>query len=119
MHPLQRLRNVLQGAPVDRVPNFDIFMTRAAHHIAARLSTYYLDHRVLCAANLAVLEAFRLDIVQAISDPYREAADTGLDVDFPAAGLPRHRTPLIVQPGDLGRIRFPVREFGPRMTDRL
>jgi MtaA/CmuA family methyltransferase len=119
MHPLQRLRNVLQDAPVDRVPNFDIFMTRAAHHIGARLSTYYLDHRVLCAANLAVLEDFRLDIVQAISDPYREAADTGLDVEFPDDGLPSNRTPLIADPADLGRIRFPVFEFGPRMTDRL
>jgi uroporphyrinogen decarboxylase len=119
MHPLQRLRNVLQGAPVDRVPNFDIFMARAAHHIGARLSTYYLDHRVLCAANLAVLEDFRLDIVQAISDPYREAADTGLAVEFPDDGLPGNRTPLIADHGDLGRIRFPVSEFGPRMTDRL
>jgi MtaA/CmuA family methyltransferase len=119
MHPLQRLRNVLQGTPVDRVPNFDIFMARAAHHIGARLSTYYLDHRVLCAANLAVLEDFRLDIVQAISDPYREAADTGLDVEFPDDGLPINRTPLIADPGDLSRIRFPVSEFGPRMTDRL
>ncbi len=119
MHSLQRLRNVLQGAPVDRVPNFDIFMARAAHHIGARLSTYYLDHRVLCAANLAVLEDFHLDIVQAISDPYREAADTGLEVAFPDDGLPGNRTPLIADPSDLGRIRFPVSEFGPRMTDRL
>ncbi len=119
MHPLERLRNVLQGTPVDRVPNFDIFMTRAARHIGARLSTYYLDHRVLCAANLAVLEDFRLDIVQAISDPYREAADTGLDVEFPDDGLPANRTPLVADPGDLSRIRFPVYEFGPRMTDRL
>ena len=108
MHPLQRLRNVLQGAPIDRVPNFDIFMTRAARHIGARLSTYYLDHRVLCAANMAVLEDFRLDIVQAISDPYREAADTGLDVEFPDDGLPISRAPLIADAGDLSRIHCPV-----------
>jgi MtaA/CmuA family methyltransferase len=119
MQPLERLRNVLQGTPVDRVPNFNIFMTRAARHIGSRLSPYYLDHRVLCAANLAVLEDFGLDIVQAISDPYREAADAGLDVEFPDDGLPCNRTPLIADPGDLGRVRFPATEFGPRMTDRL
>jgi hypothetical protein len=34
---------------------------------------------VLCEANLAVLEDFYLDIVQVISDPYREDADTDLD----------------------------------------
>jgi MtaA/CmuA family methyltransferase len=119
MTSLQRLHAILRGERADRVPNFDIFMTRAAHHVGARLSAYYLDHRVLCAANLAVLEDFGLDIVQAISDPYREAADTGLEVEFPEDGLPSNRKPLIVDRAQLDGIRFPVSEFGPRMTDRL
>jgi MtaA/CmuA family methyltransferase len=119
MHSLERLRHVLEGTSPDRVPNFDIYMARAAHHVGARLSSYYLDHRVLCTANLAVLEDFHLDIVQAISDPYREAADTGLRVEFPDDGLPISRTPLIADRGDLAAVRFPVGEFGPRMTDRL
>lgn len=119
MTSLERLHALLRGAPVDRVPNFDILMTRAAHHVGAPLSKYYLDHRVLAEANLAVLEAFGLDIVQAISDPYREAADTGLDVTFPEDDLPLSRTPLILEHGDLARVRFPVGLFGERMTDRL
>ena len=119
MNPLQRVHAILEGLPVDRIPNFDIFMTRAAHHIGATLSTYYLDHRVLCAANLAVLDQFHLDIVQAISDPYREAADTGLTVEFPEDGLPVSRTPLIIEPSQLEEVRFPASAFGPRMTDRL
>lgn len=119
MTSLERLQNVLGARPVDRVPNFDIFMTRAAHHIGAPLSRYYLDHRVLAAANLAVLDDFGLDIVQAISDPYREAADTGLEVTFPDDGLPVSTAPLIVEHSDLARVRFPVAGFGPRMTDRL
>ena len=119
MNSLQRLNNLLQGKPVDRVPNFDIFMTRAAHHIGVPLSQYYLDHRVLCQANLAVMQDFELDIVQAISDPYREAADMGLEVEFPHDNLPLNRTPLIVEPDDLQNIHFPVKDFGPRMTDRL
>jgi uroporphyrinogen decarboxylase len=119
MNSLERLRRVLLAQPVDRAPNFDIFMTRAAHHIGARLSTYYLDYRVLCAANLAVLQDFGLDIVQAISDPYREAADAGLDVEFPDNGLPLNTRPLVVERADLGRVVFPISTFGPRMTDRL
>ncbi len=119
MNSLERLHGILEAQPVDRVPNFDIFMTRAAHHIGAPLSKYYRDHRVLAAANLAVLQDFGLDIVQAISDPYREAADIGLDVTFPDDGLPLGAKPLIVEHGDLAGIRFPVSTFGPRMTDRL
>jgi uroporphyrinogen decarboxylase len=119
MDSLQRVQNLLQGKPVDRVPNFDIFMTRAAHHIGAPLSHYYLNYRVLCQANLAVLKDFDLDITQAISDPYREAADMGLEVEFPFDNLPINRRPLIVEPDDLNTIHFPVGDFGPRMTDRL
>jgi MtaA/CmuA family methyltransferase len=119
MNSLQRLTHLLHGEPFDRVPNFDIFMTRAAHHIGQPLSKYYLDHRVLCAANLAILQDFELDIVQAISDPYREAADTGLEVDFPDDNLPLSKKPLINEPGDLTGIRFPAQDFGPRMTDRI
>ena len=119
MNSLQRLQNLFSGKPIDRVPNFDIFMTRAAHHIGMPLSKYYLDHRVLCEANLAVLRDFNLDIVQAISDPYREAADAGLDVEFPADNLPLNTKPLIVEPKDLCGIHFPKDSFGRRMTDRL
>lgn len=119
MNSLHRMQNSIKGTPVDRVPNFDIFMTRAAHHIGMPLSKYYLDHRVLCEANLAVLKDFDLDIVQAISDPYREAADTGLEVEFPADNLPLSKKPVIAEPEDLGRVCFPVNDFGARMTDRL
>ncbi len=119
MNSLQRLQNLLAGKPIDRVPNFDIFMIRAAHHIHVPLSKYYLDHRVLCEANLAVMQEFELDLVQAISDPYREAADTGLEVEFPHDNLPLNKKPLILDPEQLGQIHFPAQQFGPRMTDRL
>ena len=70
MNSTERVACRLRGAEVDRVPNFDIMMTFAAHCIQQPLSGYYLDYRVLCEADLAVQQAFDLDIVQAISDPY-------------------------------------------------
>jgi MtaA/CmuA family methyltransferase len=119
MNSLERLRRRLRGEPVDRPPNFDIFMQRAAHHVGRPLARYYLDHGVLVEANLAVLEAFDLDIVQSISDPYREAADMGLDVEFPENALPIRRAPLLQSPHDLGRLRAVAPEDGRRMSDRL
>jgi MtaA/CmuA family methyltransferase len=119
MNSLQRLHNILHAKPVDQVPNFDIFMTKAAHQIGMPLSMYYLNFRVLCEANLAVLKDYNLDIVQAISDPYREAADIGLEVEFPADNLPINKKPLIVEMNELRSICFPVQNFGARMTDRL
>ncbi len=119
MNSYQRFQARLRGQPVDRVPNFDIFMTRAAHHIGAPLSRYYLDHRVLVEANLAMAADFGVDILQAISDPYREAADFGLEVDFPHDSLPINHKPLIAEPDDLKKLIAPNPATGRRMSDRL
>ena len=119
MNALKLLYTRLAGQPVPRIPNFDIFMAHAAHQIGQPLSRYYQDSRVLVDANLAVLEAFQLDIVQAISDPYREAADAGLEVSFPADSLPLSKTPLLVELNDLAKLRFPAPAEGRRMSDRI
>ena len=119
MNAYERYRSRLRGERVDRPPNFDIMMQRAAHHIGQPLSRYYLDHRVLVAANLAVMEDFHLDILQAISDPYREAADHGLEVEFPDDGLPLSKVPLLAEPADLRKLRPVAPEAGRRMSDRL
>jgi len=119
MHAYERLRCRLRAEPVDRPPNFDIMMTFAAHYIGQPLARYYQDYRVLCQANLAVQEAFELDIVQAISDPYREAADFGAVIEFPDDGLPICKQPLLAEPSDLLRLRPPDPANGRRMSDRL
>ena len=83
MNSYERVTARLRGEPVDRPPNFNIMMQFAAEIIRQPFSAYYQDYRVLCAANFAVQEAFSLDVLQAISDPYREAADFGAQIEFP------------------------------------
>src|SRR5512137_2162159 len=86
MNSLERVHKRLKGEAVDRPPNFDIVMAFAVHQIGRPLSQYYQNYRVLAEANLAAVESFNLDIAQTISDPYREAADLGLEVEFPEDG---------------------------------
>jgi MtaA/CmuA family methyltransferase len=119
MDSTERLKTVLAGKRPDQPLNFDILMAYAAHFIGKPLGEYYQDYRVLVDANLAVLDAFDLDIVQVISDPYREAADAGLKVEFPSDGLPLARAPLLKEPEDLIRLVFPAPTLGRRMCDRL
>ncbi len=119
MNSLERTQRRLQGLSVDRPPNFDIFMTYAAHFINQPLSAYYQDYKVLCDANCAVLEAYDLDIVQAISDPYREAADLGLSVEFPHDAMPVAKEPLLKDHADFHKLRLLKPEQGRRMHDRL
>ncbi len=107
MNSYQRVSARLQGQPVDRPPNFNIYMTFAADHIGQPLNRYYQDYRVLVEANLAMLDDFESDIVQAISDPYREAVDFGLDVIFPENSLPINTKPLLEKPEVLSFAKNP------------
>jgi uroporphyrinogen decarboxylase len=119
MNALQRSLARLNGEPCDRPPNWDIVMAYAAHHVGQPLRAYYLDHRVLVQANLAMVQGFGLDLVQAISDPYREACDLGAPVTFPADGLPVAGEPLLSDPATLSRLRLVEPSQGRRMADRL
>jgi MtaA/CmuA family methyltransferase len=119
VNSLERLRARLQGQPSDRPPNFDIMMAFAVHQAGRSLSQFYLDYRVLAEVNLAMIERFDLDIAQTISDPYREAADFGLPVEFPEDGLPLRREILISEPSDFARLIFPDPRTGRRMSDRI
>ncbi len=119
MTSYERVMKRLHGQAVDRPPNLDIMMTFAAHYIDQPLSHYYLDWSVLCDANLAVQRDFALDIVQAISDPYREAADLGAEIEFPEDDLPLCRTPLVTSHADLRKVKPIDPGSGRRMSDRL
>ena len=119
MNSYERVTARMQGEPVDRPPNFNIMMQFAAHYINEPLSRYYQDYRVLCAANFAVLEAFSLDVLQAISDPYREAADFGAVIEYPYDSLLLCKQPLLAEPEDLRKLGRPDPSTGTRMSDRL
>ncbi|MHB1319621.1 MAG: uroporphyrinogen decarboxylase family protein [Anaerolineae bacterium] len=119
MNSMERTLARLAGESVDRPPNFDILMQYAAHLIGAPLSRYYQDYRVLCDANMAALEAFDLDIVQTISDPYREAADFGMEITFPEDSLPLGLTLPLLDPARISSLRPIDPSRGRRMSDRL
>ena len=119
MNSMQRFTNRLKGEAVDRPPNFDIFMTFAAHYIGQPLASYYKDYRALVDANLAVINDFDIDIAQAISDPFRETHDFGAAIEFPPDDLPISTVPLLADPDHLGKLQPPDPYTGKRMSDRL
>jgi uroporphyrinogen decarboxylase len=119
MNPYERMTARLAGEAVDRPPNFDIFMQFGARKTGKKQREYYLDHRVLVEANMAVIENFDVDIVQAISDPVREAADFGAEIEFPEDDMPLSMIPLIKAPEDLKKLVKPSPYTGRRMRDRL
>jgi uroporphyrinogen-III decarboxylase len=101
----ERLIKRLKGEAVDRPPNFDIFMTYAAHYIKQPLSKYYRIFGYYVTRIMQCWKLLNLDIVQAISDSYREAADFGLEVEFPFVDLHQSKKPLIVELEDINKLK--------------
>jgi MtaA/CmuA family methyltransferase len=120
MTSTERLNARLRKAPVDRIPNLTLVMQYAADLIGAPLASYYQDYHVLCESNFKTVEVFGLDLVDAISDPYREAADFGAQITFPENNLPVCADHLIKDPSDLKTLPTPdPLTPGSRMRDRV
>ncbi len=120
MTSTQRLVVRLRGELVDRIPNLSLVMQFAAEQIGAPLASYYQDYHVLCESNVVTAERYGLDLLDAISDPYRETADFGAAITFPENDLPLCREPLLRDPADLSALPYPdPLRPGSRMRDRV
>ena len=116
----ERLAARMHNDPVDRIPNMSLVMQFAADHISAPLAQFYQDYNVLCEAKLRMAEDYQLALVDAISDPYREAADFGLQINFPENNLPLCTVPLLADISDLDSLPTPdPLAPGSRMRDRV
>ena len=119
MNSFERVWRRLRGEPVDRPPNFDIFMAVAARYLGQPIRDFYLDYRVLCEANLALHRDFSVDVLSTMSDPYRETADWGAEIEFPEDGLPKSKVPFLQSLSDVHELKSPDPATGRRMSDRV
>ena len=119
MTPKERVHAIIKGKPYDRPAVTPIFMSWAANFLGRAYRDYYLDGTVLAEAQLAVVRAFNLDQVSAISDPWREASAYGMEFDYPEHGVGRPRGMLIRSPDDIVRIRRFDMENAPRTRQRI
>ncbi len=93
-------------------------------HFAARYAGYSYgefasDHRVLVESNLRCQEAFGMDAVGLISDPYREAAAFGARVTFPEEAVPRCHGPIVSSVEDINALKNPDVHRAERTRDRI
>ncbi len=115
MTPRERFFAMLQGKPVDRVPNLNILMLFAAKYIKQPYSAFCQDYRVMVEANAVCNEAFSIDLMSTMSDPFCETADYGAEVVFPHDDLPKCTRLLLSDIAEVDK----VRPFDPWQTPRL
>ena len=115
----ERVYARINNQPVDRIPNLNILMFFAAKEIGVPYSEYCQDYRKLVQGNILCMQKYGIDAVSAISDPLRECADMGLNIEFPIDDVPHEKEFLIQEKSDLLKIKPVSPSKGRRMTDRL
>jgi MtaA/CmuA family methyltransferase len=78
----ERVLTLLQGGRPDRLPCMPITMMFAGDQLGVDYAEYARDHQVLAEAQIRTAGEFDVDHVSAISDPAREAADYGAEVEW-------------------------------------
>jgi MtaA/CmuA family methyltransferase len=78
----ERVLAMMEGRPTDHLPFMPITMMFATDRIGAKYGQYARNHRVLAEAQLRMTEKFSTDHVSTISDPAREAADLGAEIEY-------------------------------------
>src|SRR3954452_9653124 len=123
MTPLQRVRNVVAGKPVDHLPAQPILTAFAAKHAGLPYIGYTQDARKLAAAQVKVAADFGLDCVILRYDFARELIDiAGPDsvewTDDRGPVVRQDRAALML-PVKLREFRVPDPFGGGRMHDRI
>jgi len=119
MNSIERVENRLRGKPVDRVPNLNIIMQFAARYINVPYGNYCTDYRYLVEGNIKCCQDFGIDMVSAISDPYRETSGFGGNISILEDDVPRCTDYYIKEYSDVKKLRPIDPSHSERMNDRL
>jgi MtaA/CmuA family methyltransferase len=117
----ERVIAMLEGGAVDHLPLMPITMMFAADRLGVKYGSYARDHRVMVEAQLKTASEFCFDYVSTISDPAREAADYGANVEWYEDQPPAliEREALLSEKSQLSRLQPLDPRGGGRMHDRI
>jgi MtaA/CmuA family methyltransferase len=119
MTPKERVFKRLKGEDVDKIPNLNIVMTFAANFIKIPYKKYVTDYRYLAEGNIACCEKFGIDMVSAISDPYRESQGFGANIIFPDDDVPKCTDYFIKDYSDIKKLKIKSAINSERANDRI
>ena len=119
MNSYERVHNRLAGKPVDRAPNLNILMAFASKFINSSYDKFCLDYRFLVEANIKCNEYFGIDMLNTMSDAFRETHDFGANIVFPYDSLPICTEHFIKGPDDLKKLKLFDPLSSTRILDRI
>jgi MtaA/CmuA family methyltransferase len=94
-------------------------MHKAARFAGFTYGQFASDYKALVESNLRCREAFGMDAVGLISDPYRETSAFGAKVTFPEEAVPRCMEILVHSQEDINQLKNPDVYKAERTLDRI
>ncbi|MDD5260373.1 MAG: uroporphyrinogen decarboxylase family protein [Methylacidiphilales bacterium] len=119
MTPFERYTGMIENHDVDIVPRLPILMAFAADYIGSNYAAFASDYRVLVEANIRCAEAFGIDQMNTMSDPYRETQGFGAEIIYEKNGVPHCVRPPFDEALDPASIKKPDPLTASRMRDRI
>lgn len=119
MTSLERTVSFIKGDNVDRPPFHPIVMRFAAKYAGVAYGDFCCKADEKVKSLVKTADDFGMDWVTTLSDPYIEAADFGLPVDFPHDELPMHREHLIKEIEYINKMKVPNWDKCERMKNRV
>ena len=100
-------------------PFHPILMHFAARFAGFSYGQFASDYKALVESNLRCRDAFGMDAVGVISDPYRETSAFGARVTFPDEAVPRCMNLLVQSMDDIAQLKNPDVYKAERTLDRI
>lgn len=119
MNKKQQFDKLLSGELQSSVLFKPILMHFAARFNKTTYGKLASDYKVLVESNIRCMEYFDLDTVSLISDPYRETAAFGADIEFIPEGVPKCLTKVIQNEDDARALPIPDVYKSERTRDRI
>lgn len=119
MNSLQLTLDFIAGKQVNRPPFHPIIMRFAAQYAGVKYKDFCLEYKSKCDAMIKCADAFSLDWVTVMSDPYAEAEAFGLKVNYFDDGLPLQQGILLCSAQDVDKLVVPEIATSRRMQQRI
>ncbi len=110
---------MIEGRDADIVPRLPILMAFAADFINSNYGAFASDYHTLVEANIRCAEAFGIDQMNTMSDPYRETQGFGAEIIYETNGVPHCARPPFEDTFDPASIKKPDPLTATRMCDRI
>lgn len=94
MNSYERYVAMVKGQKVDFVPRIPVLMHFAADHINASYADFARDHKVMCRANISLVNDYGIDQLDVMSDAYRETSAWGGEITYHETTTPHCTAPL-------------------------